>query len=50
MCIRDSYFSGTIHNIDVDTHHLGMANTDSLSVIGPAIDAALMNMEDPRRE
>ena len=44
------YFSGTIHNIDVDTHHLGMANTDSLSVIGPAIDAALMNMEDPRRE
>lgn len=43
------YISGTIYNVDIDTHHLGMANTDSLAVIGPAIDAALTSVEDSQR-
>ncbi|WOC13045.1 amino acid adenylation domain-containing protein [Gordonia sp. MP11Mi] len=35
------FVSGRILGTDVDTHHLGMADEDSLAVIGPVIEAAL---------
>ncbi|GED99905.1 hypothetical protein nbrc107696_03520 [Gordonia spumicola] len=35
------HVDGDVHNVDVDTHHLGMADAASLAVIGPAVDAAL---------
>ncbi len=35
------YVTGTITAIDVDTHHLGMADTEALRVIGPEIESRL---------
>ncbi|MCF8609817.1 amino acid adenylation domain-containing protein [Gordonia sp. HY285] len=35
------FVSGRVLGTDVDTHHLGMADEDSLAVIGPVIEAAL---------
>ncbi len=35
------YITGTIVNVDVDTHHLGLADADSLPVVGPALQRGL---------
>ncbi|WP_062393756.1 non-ribosomal peptide synthetase [Gordonia phthalatica] len=35
------FIGGEIVEVDVDTHHLGMANADALTVIGPVLAAAL---------
>ncbi|WP_344780974.1 amino acid adenylation domain-containing protein [Gordonia caeni] len=40
------YVDGTIHNVDVDTHHLGMASQESLDVIGRAIERRLALLDD----
>ncbi|QKT08192.1 amino acid adenylation domain-containing protein [Gordonia sp. X0973] len=44
--------TGRVINVDVDTHHLGMADADSLAVIGPAVqdglDAAAHTTEERR--
>ncbi|MFZ2512113.1 MAG: amino acid adenylation domain-containing protein [Gordonia sp. (in: high G+C Gram-positive bacteria)] len=41
------HVAGEILNVDVDTHHLGMANPEALAVIGPEIEAALARLEEP---
>ncbi|GAC66290.1 amino acid adenylation domain-containing protein, partial [Gordonia soli] len=40
------FVTGTVTNVDVDTHHLGMADADSLAVIGPLLDAAVNASDD----
>ncbi|GAB08435.1 putative non-ribosomal peptide synthetase [Gordonia araii NBRC 100433] len=35
------YVTGGIANVDVDTHHLGMADADALPVVGPALQRGL---------
>ena len=35
------YVTGSVRNVDVDSHHLGLADESSLAVIGPALEAAL---------
>nr|WP_064569436.1 non-ribosomal peptide synthetase [Gordonia sp. LAM0048] len=39
------YVTGAIDNVDVATHHLGMANADALSVIGPTLDDQLSRVD-----
>ncbi|GAB19825.1 putative non-ribosomal peptide synthetase [Gordonia effusa NBRC 100432] len=39
------YVTGAIENVDVDTHHLGMADARSLAVIGPRVQEALERSE-----
>jgi len=41
------YVTGAIDNVDVATHHLGMANADALAVIGPTLDAQLSHADGP---
>ena len=35
------YVTGRVENVDVDTHHLGMADEAALAVIGPELERAL---------
>ena len=35
------YVTGQVQKVDVDTYHLGMANTESLAVIGPVLETEL---------
>ncbi|MFW0788916.1 amino acid adenylation domain-containing protein [Gordonia sp. CPCC 205333] len=39
------YVTGVIENIDVDTHHLGMADARALAIIGPRVQEALERSE-----
>ena len=39
------HVDGEVHNVDVPTHHLGMADAQALAIIGPAVNDALL----PRR-
>ncbi|EON33170.1 Non-ribosomal peptide synthetase modules-related protein [Gordonia terrae C-6] len=39
------FVTGAIDNVDVATHHLGMANADALAVIGPTLDAQLSRID-----
>ena len=41
------YVVGPIVNVDVDTHHLGMADTESLRIIGPAVQRGLEAATQP---
>ncbi len=40
-----AYVSGKIRNVDVATHHLGMADAASLALIGPVLDAELRALD-----
>ncbi|AFA74602.1 putative non-ribosomal peptide synthetase [Gordonia polyisoprenivorans VH2] len=42
--------SGEIRNVDVATHHLGMADAASLAVIGPVLDAELAALDSLSEE
>ncbi|MFE0750411.1 amino acid adenylation domain-containing protein, partial [Gordonia sp. NPDC058843] len=39
------FVTGAIDNVDVATHHLGMANADALAIIGPTLDAQLTQVD-----
>ncbi|WP_431839258.1 amino acid adenylation domain-containing protein [Gordonia hongkongensis] len=39
------FVTGAVDNVDVATHHLGMANADALAVVGPALDAQLSQVD-----
>ncbi|WP_018177825.1 non-ribosomal peptide synthetase [Jongsikchunia kroppenstedtii] len=39
------YVTGAIRNIEVPTHHLGMADAESLAIIGPALEDALTDAD-----
>ena len=39
------FVTGAIDNVDVATHHLGMANADALAVIWPTLDAQLSRVD-----
>ncbi len=41
------YVRGAIVNVDVDTHHLGMADAESLRIIGPEIQRGLEAAAQP---
>lgn len=43
------FVTGSIDNVDVATHHLGMANADALAVVGPALDAQLSRADGSSR-
>ncbi|WP_238421308.1 non-ribosomal peptide synthetase [Gordonia sp. 'Campus'] len=43
------FVTGSIDNVDVATHHLGMANADALAVVGPALDAQLSRADESSR-
>ncbi|UOG23482.1 amino acid adenylation domain-containing protein [Gordonia amicalis] len=47
------FVGGSVDNVDVATHHLGMANAEALAVIGPELDRQLAavdtSIEDGRR-
>lgn len=45
-----AYVSGEIRNVDVATHHLGMADAASLAVIGPVLDAELAALDSVAEE
>jgi hypothetical protein len=38
------HVDGVVHNVDVPTHHLGMADSQSLAIIGPAVDRVLVDL------
>ncbi|WP_217997249.1 amino acid adenylation domain-containing protein [Gordonia paraffinivorans] len=42
-----AHVSGGVENVDVATHHLGMADSAAMAVIGPRIEQALSETEDP---
>jgi len=39
------YVTGAIRNIEVPTHHLGMADAESLAIIGPVLEGALTDSD-----
>ncbi|MCF8568746.1 amino acid adenylation domain-containing protein [Gordonia sp. HY002] len=44
------YVDGSIENVDVPTHHLGMADAEALAIVGPAVDRALRRSVGPARD
>ncbi|QHN36337.1 amino acid adenylation domain-containing protein [Gordonia pseudamarae] len=43
------YVSGKVSEVPVDTYHLGLANPEALSVIGPELERALLHAAAGRR-